>query len=73
MCLSAIYWAGIRTVHYCLSRRTAASFGFSDSRIYGELRKAAGRRSVRSLPLPGLAAQAADIFRTWKRRGGRLY
>lgn len=73
MCLSAIYWAGIRTVYYCLSRRTAATFGFSDSRIYGELRRAAGRRSVRALPLPGLVGAAAEVFRVWKRRGGKLY
>jgi len=73
MCLAAIYWAGIRTVYYCLSRKTAAAFGFSDSRIYGEIKKSARRRSVRAVRLPDLAAEAAEIFRGWKRRGGRLY
>jgi guanine deaminase len=39
MCLSAIYWARIGTVHYAATRYDAASIGFDDNLIYEELPK----------------------------------
>lgn len=37
MCLSAIYWANISRVFYCLTRHDAAGIGFRDSHLYEEL------------------------------------
>lgn len=37
MCLSAIYWAGIKTVYFANSRLDAEKAGFNDAFIYNEL------------------------------------
>jgi tRNA(Arg) A34 adenosine deaminase TadA len=37
MCLSAIYWANINKVFYCLTRHDAADIGFRDNHLYEEL------------------------------------
>ena len=34
MCLSAIYWANIKSVYYCSTRHDADSIGFKDNDIY---------------------------------------
>jgi guanine deaminase len=39
MCLSAIYWADIRSVWYCEGHEKAAEIGFSDSRLYQEFKR----------------------------------
>ncbi len=47
MCLSAIYWANIKTVYYCNDRVDAARIGFSDKLIYDEINLPIDERSVR--------------------------
>ena len=37
MCLSAIYWANIRSVFYVSTRHQAEEIGFKDNHIYEEL------------------------------------
>ena len=37
MCLSAIYWARIRTVHFAATRQDAAEIGFDDARLYAQI------------------------------------
>ncbi len=37
MCLSAIYWSGIKTVHFANNRSDAEKAGFNDAFIYNEL------------------------------------
>jgi guanine deaminase len=37
MCLSAAYWADIRTVYYCADRETADRAGFRDRQLYEEI------------------------------------
>jgi len=46
MCLSAIYWARIKTVYYTLDRVDAEKIGFNDNHIYSELSKDPGHREV---------------------------
>jgi len=46
MCLSAIYWADIKTVYYCSDRFDAAKIGFSDKFIYDELLLPISERSI---------------------------
>jgi guanine deaminase len=36
MCLSAIYWADIRSLYYCNGRSDAEKIGFMDSHLYHE-------------------------------------
>ena len=47
MCLSAIYWAKIPTVYYCLTQFDADKIGFSDNRIYKQLELNNKKRSVK--------------------------
>jgi len=37
MCLSAIYWADIRSLYYCKGRSDAELMGFMDARLYHEI------------------------------------
>jgi len=63
MCLSAIYWAGIKTVYYSADRHDAAEIGFNDSFIYDELNKPVLMRyvSMKQLVLP----EAESLFDEW--------
>ena len=46
MCLSAIYWAGIKRVVFSCTKNDAASIGFSDKYIYNEIKLPYIDRSV---------------------------
>lgn len=63
MCLSAIYWADIKTVYYAADRHDAARIGFNDKFIYDELSKPLTMRYVamKHLPLP----EAVRLFDDW--------
>ncbi|MFI5335677.1 MAG: nucleoside deaminase [Opitutales bacterium] len=63
MCLSAIYWARIPTVHYGNTRQDAAAIGFDDDFIYQQVALPPERRSVRMQPL--LRDEALGSFRAW--------
>jgi tRNA(Arg) A34 adenosine deaminase TadA len=63
MCLSAIYWARIPTVYYGNSRQDAASIGFDDDFIYGQIPLAPDKRTVAMKPL--LEGEAMGAFKAW--------
>lgn len=69
MCLSAIYWADIKTVYYAADRHDAASIGFNDNFIYNELSKPLAMRQVvmKHLPLP----EADQLFEAWADKGDK--
>ena len=64
MCLGAIYWARLRTVHYAATRDDAAGVGFSDAAIYGELALPPEARAVRFVKVD--AAAAVAVMRAWQ-------
>jgi guanine deaminase len=47
MCFSAVYWANIKEVIYCLSRQDAELMGFKDNHIYHEISKTPSERNIR--------------------------
>jgi tRNA(Arg) A34 adenosine deaminase TadA len=63
MCMSAIYWANIQKVYFCLNRNDAAKIGFNDKFIYDELNKSMDNRSVQmeQLRLP----VGEELFTEW--------
>lgn len=65
MCLSAIYWAGIRRVIYANTARQAASIGFADQFIYDEFKRPPHRRVLCALHFP--LEQAGQVFAEWER------
>jgi len=63
MCLSAIYWARIPKVFYGNTRQDAASIGFDDDFIYGQIPLEPEKRRIEMKPL--LRAEAQATFAAW--------
>jgi len=63
MCLSAIYWANIKTVYFASTRKDAESIGFRDNHIYEELNVPHDERKItfRKLSNP----KAGELFLEW--------
>ena len=63
MCLSAIYWAGIKRICYANTKRDAAAIAFDDSFIYDQLRLDYDRRSIDCEHF--MRDEALEAFRKW--------
>jgi len=63
MCLSAIYWANIKTVYFSSSRYDAADIGFRDNHIYEEMDIPLAERTVPFLHVDHPMASA--LFSEW--------
>ncbi len=63
MCLSAIYWAGIRKIHFANTREDARGIGFDDSFIYDQIPLPPSLRTIPSEEL--LRDEALEAFRRW--------
>jgi tRNA(Arg) A34 adenosine deaminase TadA len=70
MCLSAIYWANIKAVYYCLTRLDAASIGFKDNHIYEELDLPPGERSIDFLQIEN--PMSVSLFREWTEKNDKV-
>lgn len=70
MCLSAIYWAGIKRIYYAADRSDAAKAGFSDDFIYKEIPLPAAERSIPAIQIMHDEAQAA--FRAWDEKEDKI-
>ena len=64
MCRSAIYWARIGRIYYANGRADAATIGFDDDFIYGEVAKPIDRQSIPVERL--LAEEARATFAEWQ-------
>jgi len=63
MCLAAAYWSHVDAVYYGACAADAARAGFDDAFLYGEIRKEATVRKLRSMQLLGDEAWAS--FAAW--------
>ena len=70
MCLSAIYWAGIKTVYYGSDREDADRIGFSDKFIYDELALPSEKRSVAMIQLD--VPLAKDLMKAWEEKQDKI-
>ena len=70
MCLSAIYWANIKEVYYCLTRYQAEAIGFRDNHIYEEMNLLPEERalSFHQVTHP----EAARLFREWMEKQDKM-
>ncbi len=59
MCLSAIYWAWIKTVFYANKTQDLKKFNFYDSEIYKEIRKSKKERKVKIIQIKNTNAKEA--------------
>jgi tRNA(Arg) A34 adenosine deaminase TadA len=63
MCLSACYWAGIKTIYYSCTRHDAASIGFDDEFIYDEVKKPIDKREITMFSI--CRDEAIKAFESW--------
>ena len=65
MCLSAIYWAGIKDIYYGYTRKEASSVGFIDDFIYDELKNNTTERSINMYHIHD-THDDDNVFDEWK-------
>jgi guanine deaminase len=70
MCLSAIYWAHIREIHFAASKEDASAAGFDDGRILRELGLGWEQRSLPSHR--ALAREGTEVLEAWVRNPRRI-
>jgi tRNA(Arg) A34 adenosine deaminase TadA len=70
MCLSAIYWADIRSIFYCADRQETARAGFMDASLYEELMLPPEARKMRSTRIH--LAEMSALLEEWKGMEGKV-
>jgi guanine deaminase len=70
MCLSAIYWARIRTVFYGNTRKDAAKIAFDDEKIYHEIALPIPKRQLLMKQL--LRDEALVAFEEWEEKADKV-
>lgn len=70
MCLSALYWAGVRKIYFGNTKEDADAIDFSDKFIYEQLEKPLRRRAVPQVHVASEAALAA--FEKWAAKADKI-
>jgi tRNA(Arg) A34 adenosine deaminase TadA len=70
MCLSAIYWARVRSVFYGNTRKDAAKIAFDDDFIYREVALPIRKRKLVMKPL--LRDEALEAFLEWEQKADKI-
>lgn len=66
MCLSALYWAGVRRIYYGNTQMDARAINFDDNFIYEEIAKPHLNRTIPCIHIPG--TDAIEAFRKWEQK-----
>jgi tRNA(Arg) A34 adenosine deaminase TadA len=72
MCLSACYWAGIKTIYYGNTKNDAAAIQFDDSFIYDEIKKESENRSIQMIHLPEYKDEYEIAFKEWSEKDDKI-
>lgn len=64
MCLSALYWAGVRRIYYGNTQMDARAINFDDNFIYEEIAKPHMERTIPCIHITG--TEAIEAFRKWE-------
>jgi tRNA(Arg) A34 adenosine deaminase TadA len=70
MCLGAILWARLESLHFGCTAADAAAAGFDDSAFYDEVRRGVDERRLKTVNL--LRDEAGASFRAWREFGNRV-
>jgi tRNA(Arg) A34 adenosine deaminase TadA len=70
MCLSAVYWARIRSVFYGNTRKDAAKIAFDDDEIYHEVGRPIRKRKLVMKQL--LRGEALVAFKEWEKKVDKI-
>lgn len=66
MCLSALYWAGIKKVYYGNTKEDAEAINFSDKFIYEEIEKRPSERKM-----PGIHVEDSGAIKAFEKWAGK--
>lgn len=66
MCLSALYWAGVRRIYYGNTQMDARAINFDDNFIYEEIAKPHLNRTIPCIHIPD--TDAIEAFRKWEQK-----
>lgn len=70
MCLSAIYWSGIKKIYYANTKEDADKINFSDKFIYDELAK---NKTDRNLKMEQFGRdEAIKVFEDWAKKTDKI-
>lgn len=70
MCLSALYWAGVKRIYYGNTKEDADRINFSDSFIYKEIDKKPAERMIPCIHIEGTTATKA--FDLWEKSTDKI-
>lgn len=70
MCLSAIYWAGLRHIYYGGTQQDAADIDFDDHFIYDEIALPYEQRSITSTNM--MRQEAQQPFEAWRQKADKV-
>ena len=70
MCLSALYWAGVKRIYYANTKVDAQEIGFDDNFIYKEIDKPSLMRSIPCVRIED--EHAIKHFRQWTEKTDKI-
>lgn len=70
MCLSALYWAGIKKIYFAATRKDAGDLGFVDDFLYQELKLAPEKRQIEAIQL--MRDEAIAVFKKWEQLENKI-
>lgn len=70
MCLSAIYWAGIKGIYYGNTKQDAEDINFGDKFIYEEIARAPQYRAIPNHML--MREEALAAFKAWREKEDKV-
>jgi guanine deaminase len=72
MCISAAYWARIKTIYYGNTKIDAKNIGFDDAFIYEELNKEHTDRSLEMIHMEESKEYAKKAFDEWEKKENKI-
>ena len=70
MCLSALYWAGVKKIYFGNTKEDAAAIDFSDNFIYEELAKEREKRELPAIHVDG--GETIRAFQKWAQTADKI-
>lgn len=70
MCLSALYWAGVKKIYFGNTKEDAAAIDFSDNFIYEEMAKEREKRELRAIHVDN--SETIKAFQKWAQTADKI-
>lgn len=71
MCMTAIFWSRISRIWYACLPEDAEAIGFDDEEFYRELAKPVTERTIPTLHMADMHAEARDCYQAWLTKDDR--